>query len=80
MMNVEICSFLLSPTTLAECHTAGSRKAAQTIAFYGNNERMQRDFLCLAYLRRALSLAPTSGQTVECRAKQEVYSRWSHAC
>ncbi len=56
MMNVEICSFLLNPMTLAKCHATGSRKAAQTIAFYGNKERMQRDFLCLVYLRRALSL------------------------
>lgn len=41
---------LLNPFGLATCHSPGSRKAAQTVAFYGNNERMQRDFLCLAYL------------------------------
>lgn len=40
-MNVEIRSFLLNPSTLAECHTAGSRKAAQSIAFYGNNENAE---------------------------------------
>lgn len=40
-MNVEKRSFLLNPSNLAECHTAGSRKAAQTIAFYGNNENAE---------------------------------------
>lgn len=42
--------FTEHPFALATCHSTGSRKAAQTVAFYGNNERMQRDFLCLAYL------------------------------
>lgn len=77
VMNVEICSFLLNLSTLAECHTAGSRKAAQSIAFYGNNENAEGLPLSGINVARCRTLAPTSGRNVECNTKQEVGSTCS---
>lgn len=51
----------------SRCHATGSRKAAQTIAFYGNNERTKRDFLCLESLPhfKLSTRAPPSGSKAD---------------
>lgn len=57
---------------LAECHTTGSRKAAQTIAFYGNSEQVEVLPLSGAHCS---ALALSSGHKIKCRTnrKREVW-------
>lgn len=67
-MNFVVRSFFRTFLPLAERHTSGSRKAAQTIAFYGNSEQVEVLPLSGAHCS---ALAPSSGHIIKCRTDRK---------